>query len=520
MSPVWIYIALVMATDKVSDGGRVAFDGVLEEKDGEVLWKHLLKLDPSMSPEEFQTEGKWDLEELREEIRIILRDVDFLEGKEQIDLKLDPPSPEPDLPQWSKGIERQAEVLAMSLRAVPSASAHDVEGYSMYRRRVKKELEFLKRGSGTEAAERGCNIPHLYGVHMCLESLPSVVAVGRSFSYRHGTTTNPRVERVPVDVVCGNGKIWVKVWGRMKRRREDYNSGFASTSSSTDSFDPDVVKIASRLMACAALNKNLGRPPKVVYACFPDSLRPQTQEHLDKLGVTLIQLTQDGEEPNYKKKSALGIHHFARELRLENSKATINLDVTTLVALCSNLCNSTETDLKALSRFRAKNNHVRFLAEDEIKHRAKKIILDVIKNRKVVVCETAKACVERIFETVGGKEELERLPNVLRLATIVKDQPSERVLSLPSKKLKRETKVIFGTGDSLKALTLTSNAAFVRSARQYGLNLNVKMHPARALIGHIVKKESKQNTTTKTSSSSSRPPRRPPASPDGKQSTI
>jgi len=128
--------------------------------------------------------------------------------------------------------------------------------------------------------------------------------------------------------------------------------------------------------------------------------------------------------------------------------------------------------------------------------------------------------VERIFETVGGKEELERLPNVLRLATIVKDQPSERVLSLPSKKLKRETKVIFGTGDSLKALTLTSNAAFVRSARQYGLNLNVKMHPARALIGHIVKKESKQNTTTKTSSSSSRPPRRPPTSPDGKQSTI
>eukprot|EP00954_Amorphochlora_amoebiformis_P025443 1372993-Amorphochlora_amoeboformis.AAC.1 len=97
MSPVWIYIALVMATDKVSDGGRVAFDGVLEEKDGEVLWKHLLKLDPSMSPEEFQTEGKWDLEELREEIRIILRDVDFLEGKEQIDLKLDPPSPEVDL---------------------------------------------------------------------------------------------------------------------------------------------------------------------------------------------------------------------------------------------------------------------------------------------------------------------------------------------------------------------------------------------------------------------------------------
>lgn len=69
------------------------------------------------------------------------------------------------------------------------------------------------------------------------------------------------------------------------------------------------------------------------------------------------------------------------------------------------------------------------------------------------------------------------------MLTVVKDEPSERAMSLDcTAKVKDRTKVsyfylcshiilfsivlqiVFGTGDTLKAVTLTANEAFVRAA--------------------------------------------------------
>jgi hypothetical protein len=48
---------------------------------------------------------------------------------------------------------------------------------------------------------------------------------------------------------------------------------------------------------------------------------------------------------------------------------------------------------------------------------------------------------------------------------IVPDNPSEKVMQLKeNKKVKHRTKIIFGTGESLKAITTTANSGFVRSA--------------------------------------------------------
>lgn len=45
------------------------------------------------------------------------------------------------------------------------------------------------------------------------------------------------------------------------------------------------------------------------------------------------------------------------------------------------------------------------------------------------------------------------------------DDPDEKCLRIKeNKKIKRRTKIIFGTGRSLKAITTTSNLHFVRAA--------------------------------------------------------
>lgn len=65
---------------------------------------------------------------------------------------------------------------------------------------------------------------------------------------------------------------------------------------------------------------------------------------------------------------------------------------------------------------------------------------------------------------------------------MVDDQPSERTLHLtPSAKINRRSLMIFGTGDWLRAVTMTANSRFVRAAANQGVRYSVFIHQPRAL---------------------------------------
>jgi hypothetical protein len=67
---------------------------------------------------------------------------------------------------------------------------------------------------------------------------------------------------------------------------------------------------------------------------------------------------------------------------------------------------------------------------------------------------------------MGGPGEKERTVALLSRITIVPDQCSARVKALSlSGKIKWRSQVIFGTGDALKALTVSANEGFIRGAR-------------------------------------------------------
>jgi len=86
--------------------------------------------------------------------------------------------------------------------------------------------------------------------------------------------------------------------------------------------------------------------------------------------------------------------------------------------------------------------------------------------RELICSETAMQEFKSILNTVGGEEEKERANTFLKRLTVVPDQISERCKLLgPSGNIKKRSLTIFGTGDSVQAVTVTANAGFVRSAR-------------------------------------------------------
>jgi len=66
---------------------------------------------------------------------------------------------------------------------------------------------------------------------------------------------------------------------------------------------------------------------------------------------------------------------------------------------------------------------------------------------------------------------------------IVDDQPSERCKNIVhiSPKVNEQHVNIFGTGDYLKATTMTANSTLYRVAKHNGIDLCVFIHPARTL---------------------------------------
>ena len=160
----------------------------------------------------------------------------------------------------------------------------------------------------------------------------------------------------------------------------------------------------------------------------------------------------------------------------------MNLDVTTLISLVSNVCNGfsdvplTDPVLKQQA------------AEEQAKP-SRPIILQFIDNKQLYACETALRDFRAIVDVVAGPMERQRATDLLGRVTVVPDQPSERSLGLPvTWSIRQRARTVFGTGDVLKAVTTTANVRFVRAAAQAGVEFVTFLHPARALT------ESKQQS--------------------------
>lgn len=71
-----------------------------------------------------------------------------------------------------------------------------------------------------------------------------------------------------------------------------------------------------------------------------------------------------------------------------------------------------------------------------------------------------------IVETMAGDEETRRAQNLINSIQVVPNTPTAKAMALEKRgKIKTRSINIFGTGDSLGAMTVTANNGFIRSAQ-------------------------------------------------------
>ncbi|KAM1638348.1 hypothetical protein EV1_015852 [Malus domestica] len=195
--------------------------------------------------------------------------------------------------------------------------------------------------------------------------------------------------------------------------------------------------------------------------------------------------------------SRMGIHSLdAKNVesvklgRILGDGELINFDTTALIALISGISNGGTDKLLATPeselRQRFKGNY-EFVIQQVMSEIQNPILVELgraMSGKRGIICESVLLEFKELAFMCGGPNENLRASHLLKYLTVVPDSPSERMMSLPTtRKLALKNKVVFGTGDSWCAPTVTANMAFVRAISQTGMSLFTIEHRPRALTG-------------------------------------
>ena len=122
-----------------------------------------------------------------------------------------------------------------------------------------------------------------------------------------------------------------------------------------------------------------------------------------------------------------------------------------------------------------------FISQDSpIRHQLK----NYVSGKQMVMTETAMGEFKNIVNGVAGDMEKARAERFLKRVKIIPDAPSSRALNLNvTKKVGVNDIIIFGTGDNLNIVTMTSDAKFVRGASAQGVDFDVFIHTPTPLMG-------------------------------------
>ncbi|XP_077581390.1 UPF0415 protein C7orf25 homolog [Stigmatopora nigra] len=374
-----------------------------------------------------------------------------------------------------------------------------VEGRGKLCSKLRAELRFLRRADGDQVALKAShlnstNLTHLRAVLDSAESLEGVVAVLRVFSYRDA---DGRARTLTVDVVGDGGRTWVKSVGRKAEALHNIWEGRGRYGAKTIVGQAEDFALASQQRPLGYVH------PRVVFA-FYNGVSEPVARRLEEMGVAVrgdvvavdAVVTEggeevDGEDDEEDDDDDEGDEPESVDTRVDRSTVLaslafpadagpeecgrVNLDITALIAYVSSLSHG-----RCRLAFREP-----VLTEQAAQERLRPVlpVLEaVMADKELYACRAAVDDFQTILNTLGGPGEKERARLLLGRLRLVDDRPSERALALaPSAKVNRRSLLIFGTGDRLRALTLTANARFVRAAANQGVRFSVFVHEPRAL---------------------------------------
>ena len=387
----------------------------------------------------------------------------------------------------------------------------DVRGVGKLTKKVSAEVKFLeglhhKSGKNKENSLSSSNLVNLQGVVDAVETFPDVSQVLQPFQcpgHEH-----PLV----VDVVCNHGYTWVKVIARKAQALHLIWAGEGQYG------EKSIHNQAEQFLQCAKLYPVNFTVPQIVFT-FCQGVTSEMRQHLIKMGIHVKGEIEELDTQTKKKLDDLKsldtdsdsdaqscdldavedkqgvVEGQTVDSQVQTSVNSVNfvarpdihkvnLDVTTMIVLVSNVCHGE-------CNYTFQEDILNQQAANERERPVLPSIHAFLKGKELYACNTALTSFQKIVDVVGGPTEKQRAEELIKTITPVADNVSERTKCLQtSAQLKQRAKLVFGTGDLIKAVTTTSNMAFVRAAQNQGCDFAVFIHESRALT------EQKQATAT------------------------
>lgn len=389
-----------------------------------------------------------------------------------------------------EGSDSNSEVSALVMRlkfsesllskAEEFRSTGKIQGIHRIVKQIKAEMTMLnKLISGEMQVKKhhvnSTNLLHLEGVlHMC-QYAPKVTAVESTFKYNDGRTLQTAV----VDVISNEGSLWIKLFARKRQALHKKWQGEGNFGEKTVSdFAHDYIQASKQ-------NLHNFNTPSIIFVFF-DGITESIADELHQMGIVVIGpiYSDDSQEeaPSplqiasmFKNSMSVVAKPVSIPIESIHECTRVNFDVSSMLAWVSFITHNKETiqfsDLTLAEQ-----------AKQEKHDPLWPKLQAATQGKTLLACHTAVTDFRSIISIVGGPDEQERGRQLLSRIQEVKDEPSERALRLRSSgKIKERAKIVFGTGDQLKAVTLSSNEGFVRSAAGQGVHFNVIIHPCRAL---------------------------------------
>ncbi|KAI8128122.1 hypothetical protein FF38_08146 [Lucilia cuprina] len=329
----------------------------------------------------------------------------------------------------------------------------EIPGVQKVQRKIYQEIKFLQKVIKNHTLKinhvQCSNLTHYEFLVKILKLQRDVVHVDCGFpvDYRE----NP----LRVDIVCENGLKWIKAIARNSKSLTDAARGEASYGARS------IIDQAQEFVEAAAQNLCMFKCPKVVFY-FSQTIENELLTILQEEGVEIASLEQPSEVVN------------GSDLI---NVSTLNLDITTMLAYISNVCNGG-------CNWIFQEPILTEQAEKERECPLKPILDKLFMDKRLICCATAYKSFQDIVSLLGGRKEKERAQELAKRIEILPDVatiPEELATIKYSGKINERSLLIFAFGMHMKAVTVTSNKAFVRSAKMQGINVPVFTHQARAL---------------------------------------
>uniref|UniRef100_G3NDE1 Chromosome 7 open reading frame 25 n=1 Tax=Gasterosteus aculeatus TaxID=69293 RepID=G3NDE1_GASAC len=366
-----------------------------------------------------------------------------------------------------------------------------VEGHQKLCGKLRAELRFLRRVESGELQVKeshlhSTNLTHLTAIVESVASLEDVVALLHVFTY---LDAGGHRQTLVVDVVANGGHTWVKAVGRKAEALHNIWQGRGQYG------DKSIISQAEDFLRASRQQPVQYRHPHIAFAFYNGVSWPMAQRlkemdiavRGDIVAVNNVTRAKDNEEEpaedeeepaeyvtQVDRGTVVASLAFPAQVKVEECRR-VNLDITTLITYVSSLSHGR-------CHFSFQEPVLTEQATQERRLQVLPLLDDFMRGKELFACRAAVRDFQLILDTLGGPGEKERAQTLLARLQLVDDRPSERTLCLThTAKVNERSLAIFGTGDSLRAVTMTANSRFVRAAANQGVRYSVFIHQPRAL---------------------------------------